>query len=243
MESFKACEHLAIIMDGNGRWAAREGVDRQQGHRKGAEVALDIVKHCVTTSVKSVTLYCLSTENMKRPKKEVQFLIHLLNQTLLDNERLFQDEGIRVKVVGDLRFMGEDLNTTVSDIQSKTEHHTKLELNIAFNYSGRWQIQQAVEHVCRCSVASGNSQQFTEFERHIRSDMVSDPDLLIRTSGEHRLSNFMLYHLAYTELVFDNTLWPDFNEQILDKHLRDFCLVDRRFGQVKDSNELVPDVT
>ncbi len=225
-------KHLAVIMDGNGRWAKNQSLPRIDGHLQGAQVAMDIVESCVQKNIAELTLYALSVENLQRDPNEVKYITNLLTKTLLDKQRSLQENGIRVRVIGDLSRFDQKVRDVVRVIEEMTSENTVLQLNIAFNYSGRWQIQQALQHAA-AQAAQPNSNQalFEHFEAHLRQDMKSDPDLLVRTGGEKRLSNFLLWHLAYTELYFSDVYWPDFSDQHLQQALETFASRERRFGK------------
>ena len=225
-------KHLAVIMDGNGRWAKKQNLPRIDGHLQGAQVAMDIVESCVQKNIPELTLYALSVENLQRDPREVQFITNLLTKTLLDKQRSLQENGIRVRVIGDLSRFDQKVRNVVRVIEEMTAENSVLQLNIAFNYSGRWQIQQALQHAATQDAQANSSQTiFEHFEAHLRQDMKNDPDLLVRTGGEKRLSNFLLWHLAYTELYFSDVFWPDFSDQHLEKALEVFASRERRFGK------------
>ncbi len=231
-----ACEHLAIILDGNGRWAKQRGLTRHQGHEQGAKTAIDIVRFCAELSLKNVTLYCLSTENMKRPEVEVAFLIELLANTLLDNLSLFIDKKIKVNVLGNLLPLGSRFTTAINKVTQATADFQTMQLNVLCNYSGRWHIEDAHRRAMLSAKNDGSTD--SSITSILQSDMSKDPDLLIRTSGEQRLSNFMLYHSAYTELAFEAVFWPDFTREHLVKHLDSFTKRQRRYGQVEQEDAL-----
>ena len=216
-------------MDGNGRWATQRGLSRYHGHKEGAITAINTVKSCVKLGVKEVSLYCLSTENMRRPQEEVSFLIELLADTLINNLEVFQKDKVAVKVLGDLQPLGEAFNSKVTKVITETENNQALLLRVLCNYSGIWHIQHAFER----ALVSQKQSNKKAINTILEEDIPNSPDLLIRTSGEKRLSNFMLYHLAYCELAFEDAFWPDFSEQHLQKHLQDFAKRTRRFGQIK----------
>ena len=229
MQTITPCNHLAIIMDGNGRWATKRGLSRYHGHQEGAKTAINTVRNCAKLGIKEVSLYCLSTENMRRPQEEVSFLIALLADTLVDNIEVFQKDNVAVKVLGDLQPLGEAFNKKVIRVTTETENNEALLLRVLCNYSGIWHIQHAFER----ALMQQNQPNKKGIDTILEEDIPNSPDLLIRTSGEKRLSNFMLYHLAYSELAFEEAYWPDFNEQHLLKHLNDFAKRSRRFGQIE----------
>ncbi len=229
------CKHLAIIMDGNGRWATKRNLPRNVGHEHGAKSAIDIVKHCAAIGMENLTLYCLSTENMQRPELEVTFLINLLAKTLTDNTQMFKQEGVIVQVLGDIDGLGASFKYAAEQVMQVTKNNQGMKLYILCNYSGRWHLKSAFERALAIQDSTKNKPDITQV---LEADMPKDPDLLIRTSGEKRLSNFMLYHVAYTELAFDDTYWPDFTIEHLTKHLQNFATRKRRYGQVEREDAL-----
>lgn len=242
MKNSKRVRHLAVIMDGNGRWAKKRGLQRVKGHTVGAEAAISLVESCVRQGVEEVTLYALSVENMSRDEREVQFISDLLAKTLLEKNQSLHDNGVRVKIIGDKQIFGEKICRVIDQVEQYTKHNSKLGLNIAFNYSGRWQIEQAVLHAAKQVKDDSKNNIYDEFEAYLRQEIPHDPDLLIRTGGDRRLSNFMLWHLAYTELFFTDVLWPDFDEQVLAQALASFSQRERRFGLVKEDTAQVKSI-
>lgn len=234
MKNSKQVRHLAVIMDGNGRWARKRGFERIKGHAVGAEAAISLVESCVRQEIEEVTLYALSVENMSRDEREVQFITDLLVKTLLEKKQSLHDNGVRVKIIGNKRIFGEKICKVIDQVEQYTKNNSKLCLNIAFNYSGRWQIEQAVLYAAKQTKVDSKSNIYDEFESYLRQEIQYDPDLLIRTGGDKRLSNFMLWHLAYTELFFSDVLWPDFDEHVLSQALATFGQRERRFGQVTE---------
>jgi len=236
MSKGKQLGHLAIIMDGNGRWAKSRQLSRVEGHRLGAKVALDVIKACVREQLKEVTLYGLSTENMQRPIEEVRFIVNLLADTLEQEYDLFMQEGIKIKILGDISMLGERINAVQTKVELATKNNQGMHLCIAFNYSGRWQIKRAVS-ACFTAWSNGKIADEGALQQHFCQQLYdcnqSDPDLLIRTGGEQRLSNFMLYQCAYSELAFSRSMWPDFTTEELLKWIRDYQQRNRRFGQIE----------
>ncbi|MBL97351.1 MAG: di-trans,poly-cis-decaprenylcistransferase [Legionellales bacterium] len=231
MPDNNSIKHLAIIMDGNGRWAQSRGQKRIDGHVRGAEVAIDIVESCVRRGIPVLTLYALSVENLQRDPAEVAFITNLVVKTLTRKQESLIENGVRVKIIGDMNHFDDKVQETVRLIEKVTEDNTGSCLNIAFNYSGRWQIQQALSFATSATNTTDGKSINQRFEAYLRQDMKSDPDLLIRTGGEKRLSNFLLWHLAYTELLFTDTLWPDFSPSHLAQALEKFSTRERRFGK------------
>ena len=233
MTQKKNVNHLAVIMDGNGRWAKEKGMSRVLGHSRGADVAIELIDVCVEKNIKELTLYALSVENMTRDKNEVNFIINLFTKTLLARKDQMNKNGVCLQVLGDRESLGGNICQVINQIEDETKGNKKLKLNIAFNYSGRWHIKQAVEYARLKSHGMGNREDFfRHFQSNLMQTVGSDPDLLIRTGSEKRLSNFMLWHLAYTELFFSDVMWPDFDTAILDRALDVFSSRQRRYGQV-----------
>ncbi|MBD3788828.1 MAG: di-trans,poly-cis-decaprenylcistransferase [Campylobacterales bacterium] len=219
--------HLAIIMDGNGRWAKQKGLNRTKGHEEGAKVIHDITEYCVNhPTIETVTFYAFSTENWKRPKIEIEFLMKLLDKYLQNELLLFQEKNVAFKAIGDIKAFSKPLQQRIYDVQEQTKNNTKLTYVLALNYGGRAEIADTVNRL----IAQGKT---TISEKDISSALqtpYSDVDLLIRTSGEMRLSNFLLWQLSYSELYFTQTLWPDFNAAELDEIIQHYHQRKRRFG-------------
>jgi len=227
--------HIAIIPDGNGRWAKKRGMPRSAGHREGAKTLKKIVKFCAQLGIKYMTIYVFSTENWKRPKSEVDDLMSLLLEFLKNAEAELEGSNVRIKVIGRIEDLSEELQREISRVEKHTDGNTGLCLNIALNYGGRDEIVSAVKKIAR-EVAEGRLKPGDINENTI-SDMlytskIPDPDLLIRTSGEKRSSNFLLWQLAYTEFWYTNVLWPDFSEENMVEAICDFQNRNRRFGGI-----------
>jgi undecaprenyl diphosphate synthase len=227
--------HVAIIMDGNGRWAKRRGVPRILGHRAGREAVRDTVRGAVALGIEVLTLYTFSTENWDRPRTEVQGLMTFLKRVLREEVKDLDAQNVRLRVIGRVRDLAPDVRDVVDHAVTKLADNTGLLLVLALSYSGRAEILDAV----RTLVAEAGSRPVTPvkvdekvFAAHLYTHGLPDPDLLIRTSGERRVSNFLLWQLAYTELVFDEALWPDFRRKNLYKAIVDFQGRDRRFGRI-----------
>jgi undecaprenyl diphosphate synthase len=217
--------HIAIIMDGNGRWATSRGQKRIDGHRVGSEVVRNITVYASKEeSIEELTLYAFSTENWKRPKLEVSFLMELLSK-YLDNElETYLKNGVRFRAIGDISRFSKKLQNSIKSLEEKTAHLTELTQNLALNYGGRDEVVRAVNRV----VKSGS--EITEESISSSLDQSRDVDLLIRTGGDHRISNFLLWQLSYAELFFLDKLWPDFNKDDLKEVIDKFHGIDRRFG-------------
>jgi len=230
-------EHLAIIMDGNGRWAQARGRPRVAGHRRGVEVVRRVVGLCGKHEIPFLTLFAFSSENWNRPVEEVGLLTRLL-VTSLDNEvQRLHDNGVRLKVIGDLAPFGPKVEQMVARAEEATQVNTALNLTIALNYGGRWDVLQAVQRI-GIATASGEL-DCADVDEELFSSYLStanqpDPDLFIRTGGELRISNFLLWQLAYTELFFTDALWPDFDEKIFLAALEAYRVRQRRFGQTRE---------
>lgn len=223
--------HVAIIMDGNGRWAKARGVPRLMGHRAGRESVREAVKGCVALGVEVLTLYTFSTENWNRPRGEVRALMAILRQTLRAERRELRESNVRLRIIG----RADDLPPEVLKVIEETQEYLAgcdgLVLNLALSYSGRAEIVDAVRRVIADGTAAAELDE-AALGRHLYTADLPDPDLLIRTSGEMRLSNFMLWQLAYTELWITGTLWPDFRRRHLFQAVADFQGRERRFGRV-----------
>lgn len=227
--------HIAIIMDGNGRWAKSRGLPRIAGHKVGIESVQVVIKTCLKNQIEVLTLFAFSTENWARPKDEVNYLIEKLFVKALENEVAeLHRQGVKLQLIGEISRLGAKLQQKVYAAETLTANNNRLKLIIALSYSGRWDITEAVRRLCE-KVESGlvKSSEITtkKVHEHILLHELPEPDLLIRTSGEQRLSNFMLWQLAYTELYFTKILWPDFREEALLVALNDYASRKRRFGK------------
>lgn len=227
--------HIAVIMDGNGRWAERRLLPRVAGHHRGVDTLRSIVQRCVDLKVFALTLFAFSTENWQRPKAEVKLLMSLL-QNLLQNEvQQLHSNNVKLIVIGELERLTPSLQQAITDAQQLTQNNTGLALNIALNYGGRWDIVQAAKQLSM-QVEQGTltTAAITEelFSSKLSLHHLPDPDLLIRTSGEQRISNFLLWQLAYTEFYFTSTLWPEFTTGEFDRALDFFANRQRRFGSI-----------
>ncbi len=225
--------HIAVIMDGNGRWAAARGLSRSEGHKAGSQAVRTIVTRCRELGIPHLTLYAFSQENWARPKTEVKTLFDLLITFLHKELPAMQREGIRLCVFGDLAGLPLAARKALNHAMACTHNNNGLYLNLALNYSGRADIVQA----CRALVSNGTAPaDITEesLARHLWSAGQPDPDLIIRTSGEFRVSNFLLYQSAYSEFYFTTVQWPDFNQDDLDAALTDFARRNRRFGRIEE---------
>lgn len=225
--------HIAIIMDGNGRWAQARGLPRIAGHRHGAEAARRAVIAAAELGVPYLTLFGFSSENWKRPSAEIRDLMGLLRHYLRGEIAELHSSGARLKVIGDLGSLEPDITELIEHAEAMTRDNTRITLTIALSYGGRAEILAAVRAIAQ-RVASGNLALAAIgedcFARHLFTADLPDPDLLIRTSGEQRISNFLLWQSAYSEFVFTKTLWPDFSKQDLEDAIDEFCGRERRYG-------------
>lgn len=224
-------QHVAVIMDGNRRWARQRNLPKAIGHASGAKRVRSLVEACVARGVRWLTLFAFSTENWKRPADEVMGLMSLLVRYLEKEASDMNKNGVRLKVIGDLSAFETRLQTLIVNVEAITAHNSKITLTIAANYGGRWDMLQAVQ-AWHASNPGEPISALTEkaLRPHLSLPDAPEPDLLIRTGGESRISNFMLWQTAYTELYFTDTLWPDFSPELLDQALTWYAQRDRRFG-------------
>lgn len=229
--------HIAIIMDGNGRWAKKRHLNRVEGHRAGVKTVKEIVKASVKIGIKVLTLFAFSKENWNRPKDEVSALMELLKHYLKSDIQELMDNNIRVKIIGDIYDLPEDIQLSLKEVIEKTSKNNGMNLVFALSYGGRAEIINAVKKIIQDSkdgrINPDNLCQEV-FERYLYTSGLPDPDLLIRTSGEYRISNFLLYQIAYTEIYVTRKLWPDFTKDDLIKAIHDYQRRERRFGMTSD---------
>ncbi|MGH2346447.1 MAG: isoprenyl transferase [Chloroflexota bacterium] len=229
----KRPRHIAMIMDGNGRWAERRDLPRIEGHRRGVASVRCVTEECARLGVEQLTLYCLSSENWKRPPHELDLLMHLLEQYLIEERATLINENIRLSVIGRREGLPDSVLCAMDQTIDMSRHHTGLRLCLAINYGGRAEMVDAVR-----SIAQAVRQGSLDADRigeaiiadHLYTRGMSDPDLLIRTAGEMRISNFLLWQISYAELWVTEHFWPDFRESDLHEAIRDFAARDRRFG-------------
>jgi undecaprenyl diphosphate synthase len=231
-ETGEVPRHVAVIMDGNGRWAKKRFLPRVAGHRRGVEAVREVVKGCIARGVKYLTLFAFSSENWRRPKEEVTVLMQLFLKALEQEVEKLHGNGIRFKVIGDLSAFDPVIVDHVRRAEALTADNERLTLTVAANYGGRWDILQAANR-CR---AENPEAEITEalLSRYLSMSYAPEPDLFIRTGGEERISNFLLWHLAYTELHFTPVLWPDFGEEALDAAIASYRMRERRFGRTSE---------
>lgn len=228
-------KHVAVIMDGNGRWAKRRGLPRIMGHRQGVDALKNLLRCCNDWGIQALTAYAFSTENWKRPVEEVDFLMTLFERVLARELEEMMAENVRIEFVGNLTALPRSLQDQIERSMTTTEHNGGIHFTVATNYGGRQEILQAVRAIAT-QVKEGKLQpeEIDEelFSRHLYTANLCDPDLLIRTSGEMRLSNFLLWQMAYGELYITDTLWPDFDREAFHQALSAYQQRDRRFGKI-----------
>ncbi len=228
-------KHVAVIMDGNGRWAKQKGMPRNAGHRKGVDALKDLLRCCKDWGIAALTVYAFSTENWSRPAQEVDFLMVLFERMLRRELEEMCNEGVRISCVGDLDSLPKSLQSGIERSQIATANNQAIHFTVAINYGSRREIVKVCRQIAEATLAGEiKSENIDEnlFEQHLYTAGNHNPDLLIRTSGEMRLSNFLLWQMAYTEIYFTHTLWPDFNRDEFHRALIDYQERDRRFGKV-----------
>ena len=222
--------HIAIVMDGNGRWATRRYLPRVAGHKKGVDALRACVRHCGDIGVKVLTVFAFSSENWNRPAEEVSGLMELLAVALSREVPQLQAEGVRIHFVGDRSNLSDKVRSGLAQAEAATSGNGRLVFNICFNYGGRWDVAQAAAGLA----ARGEAITEQSLDRAMALAHVPDPDLLIRTGGEMRISNFLLWQAAYSELYFTDKLWPEFDAAALDKAIADYSRRERRFGKTSE---------
>lgn len=235
----KTPTHIAIIMDGNGRWARARGLPRTAGHHQGIEACKRTVREAADMGIPYITLFGFSSENWSRPAEEIGELMRLLRMYLRSETADLHANGVRLRVIGSRKELADDIVHLIDNAESLTKDNTRLNLTIALNYGGRNEILQAAADYARHTMESGDTPSFDHAEEYFPGFMMTanlpDPDILIRTSGEQRISNFLLWQCAYTEFVFTNTLWPDFGRADLEQAVQEFAGRERRFGAVNEA--------
>ena len=228
-------QHVAVIMDGNGRWAKRQGLPRIMGHKRGVDALKDLLRCCQDWGIQALTAYAFSTENWKRPQEEVDFLMTLFQRVLRQELREMVEENVQIKFVGNLQDLPRSLQQEISRSMEETKDNRGIRFSVATNYGGRQEILQACQAIAKL-VQQGLLQpdEINEqvFESHLYTAGITDPDLLIRTSGEMRLSNFLLWQMAYGEIYITDALWPDFDRAEFHRALCAYQQRERRFGKV-----------
>ena len=229
--------HVAIIMDGNGRWAKQRKLPRSAGHKQGVNATQEIIKACGEAGVRYLTLFAFSSENWQRPKKEVSALMDLFMQSLKNEVKNLDENGVRLKFLGQKDAFSKKLHQQIQHAEELTSLNDKLFLNIAANYGGKWDIVQATKKIAQ-DVQHGNLKieniDEPTLEKELTTKDIPLPDLFIRTGGEQRISNFLLWQLAYTELYFSDVLWPDFDKKELEAALESYRIRQRRFGRTQE---------
>ncbi len=226
--------HIAFIMDGNGRWAKKHGKNRIEGHKEGVETVRAMVKICRKWGIKHITLYTFSSENWKRPKMEVTALMKMLSKLLKQELSELHENGVRIRGMGQIWRLSDNVRKSLKEAEEKTKENTEMDLILALSYGGRQEIVDGINKLLTEKVSKNDKKHISveDFTKYLYLPDVPDPDLVIRTSGEYRISNFLLWQIAYSELYVTPTLWPDFREDELRKAIEDYMKRDRRFGGV-----------
>ena len=227
-------QHVAVIMDGNGRWAKKRFMPRVAGHVKGVEQVRDMVRACLELNVRYLTLFAFSSENWRRPQEEVSLLMQLFVKALEQEVERLDRNGVRLRIIGDLSRFDARLQELIQQAMDKTAANTRLDLTIAANYGGRWDIMQAVNAMLAAKPEKRDGWLESDLEAHLSMSFAPEPDLFIRTGGEQRISNFLLWQLAYTELYFTDTLWPEFDRAAFDEAIASFQQRERRYGRTSE---------
>ena len=237
IDSKKLPEHIAIIMDGNGRWAKRKGNERIFGHRNAIKAVRETVEAAAELGIAYLTLYAFSTENWNRPRTEIDALMSLLVSTLDSETKTLMDNNIHLMAIGDMESLPLKVRNHLQRTMKKTDGNTGMKLILALSYSGRWEIVDALKSIAM-KIEQGEIKareiSFELFTEHLQTGDIPDPELLIRTSGEYRVSNFLLWQIAYAELYFTRTLWPDFSKEEFFKAICNFQNRERRFGKISE---------
>lgn len=223
-------EHIAIVMDGNGRWANQRYLPRLAGHKRGVDALFRCVQACSDRGIKTLTVFAFSSENWNRPQEEVSGLMSLVLSAINHEVKMLAGKGGRICFIGDRTRVSERVRESFAQSEHLTQNNSKITLNVCFNYGGRWDIVQAAQKLA----ARGGVISEDALSQEMATAHVGDPDLLIRTGGEFRISNFLLWQCAYSELYFSDKLWPDFDEAALDEALRAYAQRERRFGKTSD---------
>jgi undecaprenyl diphosphate synthase len=226
--------HIAIIMDGNGRWAKKRFLPRVAGHVKGVETVREAVRACIEQGVEYLSLFAFSSENWRRPAEEVGLLMQLFKGALHKEVEKLQRNGVRLRIIGDLSRFDVALQTLIHEAEAATAANERLHLTIAANYGGRWDILQAMNRLAAVRPEKAGNWEEADLEPFLSTHFVPEPDLFIRTGGEERVSNFMLWQLAYTEFYFTETLWPEFDAEALKAAISSYQRRERRFGRTSE---------
>lgn len=226
-------QHISIIMDGNGRWAGERGRERVYGHLNGVESVRAVTEACVEHGVKYLSVYAFSEENWGRPETEVSYLMKLMQTSMANEVETFMKNGVRFRVLGNRARLSPLLNDAIDALERKTESNDRLTLVIFLSYSGKWDILQAAKRMAAEHPDDIADMTMEDFDSYLVTAGIPDPDLIIRTSGEQRLSNYLLWQGAYSEFYFTDVLWPDFRKEEFEKALESYAARDRRYGKVK----------
>lgn len=227
-------KHVAVIMDGNGRWAKKRFMPRVAGHVKGVELVREMVRACLERGISYLTLFAFSSENWRRPQDEVSLLMQLFVKALEQEVEKLDRNGVRLRIIGDLARFDSRLQQLIRDAENRTAGNSRLDLTIAANYGGRWDIMQAVNQMLAAQPDKREGWSESDLEPYLSMSYAPEPDLFIRTGGEERISNFLLWQLAYTELYFTPTLWPDFDTTEFGKAIASYQQRERRFGRTSE---------
>jgi len=230
--------HIAIIMDGNGRWAKQRYLPRIAGHKQGAQAVRNSVRACATLGVEYLTLFAFSSENWRRPKEEVKFLMQLFARALEEEVSKLHDNDIRLRFIGERSAFDPKLVELMCAAEEKTIHNQRLTLTVAVNYGGRWDILQALNRLTQAHPQKAGNYTESDLAPYLSMSDAPEPDLFIRTGGETRVSNFLLWQLAYTELYFTDMLWPDFDAAALDAAILSYQQRERRFGRTSEQLQM-----
>jgi len=220
-------KHVAIIMDGNGRWGLQFKKSRNAGHKEGLKTVEKIIKESIKNNIEFLTLYAFSTENWKRPKKEVRYLFSLLENFLFNRIEELHKQNIKLKIIG-IKNFSKKLNNLLNYCEKKTYKNTKLQINLALNYGSKIELINTFKEISKKNITINEK----NFSKHLQTRNIPDPDLLIRTGGTNRLSNFLLWQLAYSEIFFEKKLWPSFNERDYNKIIKKYKKIKRNFGNI-----------
>ncbi|MDQ8021254.1 MAG: polyprenyl diphosphate synthase [Moraxellaceae bacterium] len=231
-------QHIAIVMDGNGRWAKKRFLPRVAGHKRGVETVRAVVRRCIDRGVRHLTLFAFSSENWRRPPDEVSFLMNLFLQALKDEVSRLHKNGIRLRIIGDMSRFNVDLVAAIREAEAMTAGNSAMTLSIAANYGGRWDILQAMNRMVAEHPGKVGSYGEEDLAPYLSMADAPEPDLFIRTGGEQRVSNFLLWQLAYAEFYFTDRLWPDFDDAAFDEAIASYQKRERRYGRT--SEQLVP---
>jgi undecaprenyl diphosphate synthase len=241
-ETGEVPRHVAIIMDGNGRWARKRFLPRVAGHKRGVEVLRRVIMTCVERGIEYLTVFAFSSENWRRPAEEVSFLMNLFVSALSDEVARLHENGIRLKIVGDLSPFEPRLRELIEAGERTTAGNTRLTLTVAANYGGRWDILQACNRLARARPDKCGEWTESDLGPYLAMSHAPEPDLFIRTGGEQRVSNFMIWQLAYTELFFTDCLWPEFDAKTLDAAIASYRRRERRFGRTSEQLQAATDL-